>query len=574
MSATLEAKPVARYLDCAVLESQGRSFPVEMRYQSWDDDGPVWERAAAQVDKLMRETDTGDMLVFMPGMSEIIRTIDLIREQRHTGARHARLHGEMSSHEQDRVFAPSDYAARDRRHQRGRNLDHDPGHPLRHRQRPGPRRALRPERAASTRCMLNRSHAHRLISVPAAPAASRPGMCYRLWSEQNHGARALKNTPEVQRTELSSALLMIHGHRRDATSPRSTFWTNPNPAASPSPKPCLKASAQSKPAQSPPLGEQMYALPVHPRYARMLLEARHHGCVREAALLAALVSGRDLLVRINPRDERDRLIKRNRQSLIKRSHKSSDYFLLANSYAFSLACNFDGKQSFQHGVNAHVAREVRQTHEQLLTICEEAGLPTTPFAGDDAALTEAIARCHLFGFIDHLAVRTSSGSSEFDLIDGRRCEIMDESIAGGNMLIVVSEIREISARNGDKFTLLGVASAVKPEWVRALNPPGLHETVDHVYDRLNKRVVAGRVLRYHDLLLGGERVETLDPVIAARVLAEEFADQLTRLPQAEKLRARLAGKSRDEIVDVLTAAWLGATSWAEAQKIDVLGSMR
>src|SRR5439155_16825261 len=51
------------------------------------------------------------------------------------------------------------------------------------------------------------------------------------------------------------------------------------------------------------VGRQMLRLPMHPRYSRMLVEAARHGCVPAAALCAALVSGRDLLMRLG-RDDR------------------------------------------------------------------------------------------------------------------------------------------------------------------------------------------------------------------------------------------------------------------------------
>ena len=40
------------------------------------------------------------------------------------------------------------------------------------------------------------------------------------------------------------------------------------------------------------VGRAMLRLPAHPRYARMMLEAARYGCVREAALFAAIMSGR------------------------------------------------------------------------------------------------------------------------------------------------------------------------------------------------------------------------------------------------------------------------------------------
>lgn len=576
MSATIEAQPIARYLGgCPVLESSGRGFPVDVRYQSWGDDGPVWERAAAQVAEILRASDDGDVLVFMPGKDEIQRTIDAIRR----GPRLAMppvllpLHGEMSPREQDRAFALSDY----RRVIVATNVAETsitlPN--IRYVVDGGLARVARydPERG------VNALHIEPISQASADQRAGRagrvaPGTCYRLWSQEQHAARALKNTPEMQRTELSSAVLLMRAFGvRDVAG--FDLPDSPDPARIAAAEALLEALGATAGGAITETGRRMLRIPAHPRYARMLIEAERHDCVRDVALLAALVSGRDLLVRLG-RDDRTR--RRNRETLIKKGHKASDFHLLASAFERAAAAGFDGKACYDYGISAPAAREVAQAFDQLLDACAEVGLDASAAAQprDDAGRSEAIRRCHLVGFVDHLAVRASSGSDEYDLTGGQRCTLMDESIVGGNMLIVASEMREIAARGGERFTLLGIASAVEPAWVSALDPPGLSERVEYAYDRLNKRVVAGRILRYGDLIIGGERVDELDPERAARVLAEEFADALHKLPQWAQLKPLLARRpelARDEVVRRLAAAWRGATTWKEAAERDVLAAL-
>ena len=86
MSATLEAEPVAEYLErnggtgeTPVLRSEGQSFPVEVRYLSHHDERPVTEQAADVVERVVNAGEPGDILVFMPGMGEINATIGAIR---------------------------------------------------------------------------------------------------------------------------------------------------------------------------------------------------------------------------------------------------------------------------------------------------------------------------------------------------------------------------------------------------------------------------------------------------------------------------------------------------------------
>ena len=82
-------------------------------------------------------------------------------------------------------------------------------------------------------------------------------------------------------------------------------------------------------------GGQMLRLPMHPRYSRMLIEASRSGCVRAAALCAALVSGRDLLQRLR-RD--DKHIAEARELF--EASQDSDFFTLMRAYQFAEENNF------------------------------------------------------------------------------------------------------------------------------------------------------------------------------------------------------------------------------------------
>lgn len=578
MSATLEAQPVAAYLSsgapCPTLVSQGRSYPVDIHYQDWDDDSPVWERAAQKTVDVLRSTDAGDVLVFMPGMFEIQRTLDEIRRRWREASKGEMpallaLHGEMPPKEQDRAFAP--YAGR--RVIVATNVAEtsitlpnihvviDSG--LARIDRYDPERGV------------NTLHIEPISLASADQRAGRagrvaPGQCFRLWSHRQHEQRPLKNTPEVMRTDLSSTLLLLHALGIDDVN-RFDLLEKPDPSRLRAASDLLDLLGATHEHRITEMGRQMARIPSHPRFARMLIEAQRYNAVREVALMAALVSGRDLLIRLN-RD--DRIQKRNRESLMKQGQHTSDFFLLMNAFAFAAQSNFDGKTCAMHGIHAQAAREVAQAYAQLLEVCEQTGLLDASSQGDPAP--DAVQRCHLAGFIDHLAVRTSSGSDEYDLAGGRRCTLMEESVAGRHLLIVASVIREITTRKGDRLALLGFASAVQPDWIRDLNPAGLNETVEHVYDRLNKRVVAGRMLRFHDLVLAGERLEAVDTESAAQILADEVAHQMNRLPQWAQIKPWLAQHpmSEAQIKSALTQAFAGATTYEEAIKRNVLKSFQ
>ncbi|MDC4224292.1 MAG: DEAD/DEAH box helicase [Candidatus Manganitrophus sp.] len=81
MSATLEGAAVSALLgDAPVVTSQGRSFPVEVRYAPRDPEpGNRLPQAVRQAIVQALEHDRGDLLVFLPGAWEIRRTQELLR---------------------------------------------------------------------------------------------------------------------------------------------------------------------------------------------------------------------------------------------------------------------------------------------------------------------------------------------------------------------------------------------------------------------------------------------------------------------------------------------------------------
>ena len=110
MSATLDTEGVARWLGAAeTLAADGRTFPVDVEYthQPRNSTRPVWDAAAEQVRRILQEEPEGDILVFMPGSYEIMRTLGAVRNLPESGGVDILpLHGELPPEEQDRAVKP------------------------------------------------------------------------------------------------------------------------------------------------------------------------------------------------------------------------------------------------------------------------------------------------------------------------------------------------------------------------------------------------------------------------------------------------------------------------------------
>jgi ATP-dependent helicase HrpB len=527
MSATLDAEPVAGYLSaekqaCPILVSEGQSFPVEVRYLSSHDERPLTDQAADAVESIVNSGEPGDILVFMPGVGEIHSTINSCRSIRaNERLAFIPLHGELQPEEQDLAFAPNPLrkiVVSTNVAETSVTIDG-----IRHVVDSGVARIARydSERGIGT---LGIEEISRASADQRKGRAGRtaPGTCHRLWTESGHLNRPERNTPEIQRSDLAEVVLLLHSlHIRKA----STFdWLDkPDPQAVERAEDLLRmlGALDESTGELTDIGHQMRRLPMHPRYSRMLVEAAKLGCVRAAALCAALVSGRDLLQRLRREDKH---ISEARELF--EASQDSDFFTLMRAYQFAKKNNFGFDTCRRYGINAQAARQVEQTYDQLVQIAEQQKLLKPEEKSDDTALL----RCLMAGFIDQLCIRRDSGSLECDLTEGRHATLMRESVVQNSPLFVAASIREVPSRGSENLTLLGLASAVKREWIEQMFPQHIHVQVEHLFDRTHKRVAAVKLIRFCDLVIVHEHQRDLDPVASGRSLADAYRKEYFELP--------------------------------------------
>ena len=554
MSATLEAEPVARYLASSppgpvaaparpaapILVSEGRTFPVEMQWLDYGDNRPVHELAADKVERIVEAGWEGDILVFMPGKGEIQAALGALSAAR-LGERVALipLHGELAPDDQDRAFQPSPVrkiVVSTNVAETSVTIDG-----IRHVVDGGLARMARYDAERGIQTLMVEEISRASADQRAGRAGrTAPGTCWRLWTESAHLNRPARNTPEIQRADLAEVVLLLHslGVRQAAV----FDWLDaPDKAA------VLRAerllhilgALETEPAAEPgagergsdltPVGRQMLRLPMHPRFARLLVEASRRGCVPAACLCAALVSGRDLLMRVN-RDDRSMVDARE----LFEGSPQSDFHTLLRAHQYARNAHFSLDACRRHGIHAQTARQVEDTFQQLVRIAEREGMmpreassvPTE--AGDEGLLKSLCA-----GFVDQVCIRKDSGSLDCLLTEGRTGSLMRESVVQQAELMVVGSIREVSGRTGGVLTLLGLATAVKTEWLRELYPQHFSTSVEHVFDRLHKRVSPVRRIRFLDLVVATEHQRESDPEQSGRCLAEAFARGGFELPQLD-----------------------------------------
>jgi len=123
-----------------------------------------------------------------------------------------------------------------------------------------------------------------------------------------------------------------------------------------------------------------------------------------------------------------------------------------------------------------------------------------------------------------------SGTLRCDLVHGRRGTLTRESVARASSLLVIAEINEIGGRPGDVNTVLSLATAIEPGWLRELFPHDVRSEVRTTFDATTRRVEAAEALLFRDLVLESKRIEPPPADAAARLLAEEIIAGRLQLP--------------------------------------------
>jgi ATP-dependent helicase HrpB len=295
MSATLDGARVANLMNNApIIESQGRSFPVETRYCGRDTNKRIEDQIVTAI-RTAHHADTGSMLVFLPGASEIRRVERMLQETPLPNTIIAPLFGAMDQQAQDYAIQPpapnirkivlATSIAESSLTIEGVRVVIDSGLSRVPRFEPdiGITRleTMRVNRASADQ---RRGRAGRL----------EPGICYRLWEETSTQSLPAFAEPEIKVADLSG--LLLDCAEWGVSDPNTLLWLDPPPA------PALNEArteltnikALDANGRITPLGKNIRSLPLPPRLARMVIEAASMGAEQNAANIAALIVERGL----------------------------------------------------------------------------------------------------------------------------------------------------------------------------------------------------------------------------------------------------------------------------------------
>jgi ATP-dependent helicase HrpB len=503
MSATLEPGPLSAFLgNCPVVESPGRSYPVDIRYLPQRDRRSPAELAAWGIEHLFPRT-AGDVLVFLPGVGEIHKTA---REIESFAARHdasvCSLYGDLPAAEQDRVLSPAErrkIVLATNVAETSVTIEGVTGVVD-----TGLARILRFDPVAG----LDRLDLEPVSQSSADQRAGRagrtaPGQCLRLWDEISHRHRPPQTDPEIRRVDLAGPVLQLKswGEHDVLAFP---WYEKPRPEAiTQAELLLLRLGALDDQARMTDLGRQMVELPVHPRMARLLLEGARAGHARRAAWLAALLEERDPFFRSRSGGPSGSPPTRGVQ------HRS-DSDVLDRLRALEEA-EQGGPAEFAWGIlNRGAAHHIARVRDQLLRHLREL-LPTAPLSSDRN--DEVLLRALVCAFPDRVARRRAPGSDKGLMVGGRGVKLgLQSSVRSGELFLCV----DVDA--GQTDALVRLASTVEREW---LPDSSCRTQTDLFFHPSQKQVQARRREYFDDLILSETPTSLPDSDAPAELLFSE-----------------------------------------------------
>jgi ATP-dependent helicase HrpB len=350
--------------------------------------------------------------------------------------------------------------------------------------------------------------------------------------------------PEIKRVDLCSTVLELHAWGRPDV--RGFGWYEP-------PDDAMLESAESLAAmlgaidasgKITRIGRQLATLPVHPRLGRLLAEAAGQNLPREGALLAALMSEKDIM-RGGPMQSRDSLA-----AGAGRMSGVSD--LLMRMHLLESNPRDDR-------LDRQAVKQVIRVRDELMRL----GVQGSEFKvqeGEDALL-----RMVLLAYPDRVC-RRRGGADRAVMVGGGGVKLSPESVVRQGEFFVVVDARQ-DDRSQSREAFVRIASRIDREWLEELFPSQIRKAQAVQYDDQRQRVVAATRVFYRDLLLHEDKDAPVDPAKARELFA-----QIVRERAATIFRENDDAQSMINRVTLLREkmpehAW---PAWDDAQLGDIL----
>jgi ATP-dependent helicase HrpA len=530
-SATIDLERFSQHFDGApIIEVSGRTFPVDTWYRPLtreqdeegnqvEDDISVDQAILATLDEIAHHERSqgkgpGDVLVFLPGEREIRDAAEILRKAQLRHTEILPLYARLTPAEQQKIFQSHS----GRRVVLATNVAETsltvPG--IRYVIDSGTARISR----YSYRAKVQRLPIEAVSQASANQRKGRcgrvePGICIRLYSEDDFNARPAFTDPEILRTNLAAVILQMLHLRLGAIDAFPFIEPPDGKAISDGFNLLQELSAVNRENQLTPLGRQLARLPIDPRLGRMLLEGARQGSLQEVLIVASALSVQD------PRERPPERQQAADQAHAQWKDVDSDFAALVNLWRGfeeqrqALTANPLRNWCRKQFLNYLRLREWRDAHRQLSLICRDLQLTVNKEPCDYPRMHKAI----LSGLLSQIGHKAEEG--DYQGARQRRFWIHPSSGIGRKrpqwvMAAELVETTKLYAR---------MVAKIEPDWIEPLASHLIKKNhFEPHWEKKRGQVVAFEQITLYGLILVGRRpvhFGPIDPVTSRELFIRE-----------------------------------------------------
>ena len=375
-----------------------------------------------------------------------------------------------------------------------------------------------------------------------------PGVCIRLYSEEDFAGRSPYTTPEIRRTNLASVILQAK-YLRLGELDQIPLLDPPRPETiREGYKTLFELGAVEDDRRLTELGRKLAQFPTDPRIARMILAAHEQRCLPEVLIIAAALEIQD--PRLRPVDRQQAADEKHARFV----DESSDFLSYLKLWDYVQQQREDlSRGKFQRLCQQEFLsparlREWHEVHRQLLETTRQQGLKPGGSRRDESAAIHKALLCGLLSCVAQLTSEheyTGAGGNKFFLWPGSGL------FSKKPKWVMAAELVETRRRYGR------VVAQINPAWLEPLAEHIVKRTCSdaHWHEKSLSVMAFERVTLFGLPIVARRRIPFghIDPDLARQVFIEkglveqkmEVADAFFRNNQALRIEAeQLAAKTR------------------------------
>jgi ATP-dependent RNA helicase DDX35 len=415
-SATVEAEAMQEFFrgrgakarcSTSIMSVEGRTYPVELLFLKEPTSNYLEEvlRVAFQIHNTQ---PPGDILIFLTGQDEINATVDRITEMSKSnkhpnsiGLRALPLYSGLANEVQLAAFQP--ISGRWRKAVVATNVAEtsvtidgivyviDCGFVK--------MKSYNPRNAMETLVVTPISQASAIQRAGRA-GRTRPGKCFRLFTEDAYAQLDVNTIPEIRRTNLSSLVLQLKSLGIDNVLHFDFITPPPAETLATALENLFALGALDESARLTKLGNDMAEFPVEPSLTKMILTSPQYGCSEEIVIIAAMLSVQNVYLASSTLFD----TRRSKYAVLE-----GDHITLLNLFnAFRAAKSHAKQWCGDHAINFKAMVRATEIRRQLRLYTKRFAVRSCSANGN----SEVIRKCILSGFFSNVATMRPDGSYE------------------------------------------------------------------------------------------------------------------------------------------------------------------